>query len=198
MTKSRLEAFSDGVIAIIITIMVLELKIPHEATLQALSELWPIFLSYLLSFIFVAIYWGNHHHLLHTVHHVTSGIIWSNMGLLFMLSLIPFTTGWMGENHFANTTIAVYSFNLLLAAIAFYILQKTIMAQVSNHSKLVVALKKQEAKGFVSVVLYIIAVVGGLYYPFISGVAIGITTILWLIPDKRIEAALSEERATHQ
>lgn len=198
MTKSRLEAFSDGVLAIIITIMVLELKIPHEASLEALSKLWPVFLSYLLSFIFVGIYWGNHHHLLHTVHHVTSGIIWANMGLLFMLSLIPFTTGWMGENHFANIPVAVYSFNLLLAAIAFYVLQKIIMAQVSNHTKLVVALKKQEAKGFASVVLYIIAVVGGVYYPLISGVAIGITTILWLIPDKRIEAALSEERATHK
>lgn len=194
MTKSRLEAFSDGVIAIIITIMVLELKIPHETTLQALAELWPVFLSYLLSFIFVAIYWGNHHHLLHTVHHVTSGIIWSNMALLFVLSLIPFTTGWMGENHFANTPVAIYSLNLLLAAVAFYFLQKTIMAQVPDQSKLVVALKKQELKGFVSVVLYVIAVVGGMYYPLISGVAIVFTAILWLIPDKRIEAALEAER----
>ncbi len=193
MTKTRLEAFSDGVIAIIITIMVLELKIPHEATLHALFQLWPVFLSYLLSFIFVGIYWGNHHHLLHTVHHVTSGIIWGNMALLFMLSLIPFTTGWMGENHFANIPVAIYSLNLLLAAIAFYILQRCIMAQVSDHSKLVVALKKQETKGIVSVVMYIIAVAGGVYYPLVSAIVIIFTAILWLIPDKRIEAALKEE-----
>lgn len=195
MTKSRLEAFSDGVLAIIITIMVLELKIPHEASLQALYGLWPVFLSYLLSFIFVGIYWGNHHHLLHTVHHVNSGIIWSNMGLLFMLSLIPFTTGWMGENHFANIPVAVYAFNLLLCAIAFYILQKVIMTQVTNHTSLVEALKKQETKGMISLVLYIVSVVSGLFYPVISAILIGITAILWLIPDRNIEAALKEVHA---
>jgi uncharacterized membrane protein len=193
MTKSRLEAFSDGVLAIIITIMVLELKIPHEATIHALSALWPTFLSYLLSFIFVGIYWGNHHHLLHTVHRVSSGIIWSNMGLLFMLSLIPFTTGWMGENHFANIPVAIYALNLLLCAIAFYFLQKTIMAQVPNDSSLVIALKKQEVKGFISVFFYIGAIIGALYYPLISGILIGFTAILWLIPDRNIEAALREE-----
>jgi uncharacterized membrane protein len=193
MTKSRLEAFSDGVIAIIITIMVLELKIPHEATLEALAHLWPVFLSYLLSFIFVGIYWGNHHHLLHTIHRVSSGIIWSNMGLLFMLSLIPFTTGWMGENHFANIPVAIYSFNLLLCAFAFYFLQRTIIAQVPKNTKLVLALQKQEVKGFVSVGFYIIAVIGALYYPLISAAAIGITAVLWLIPDRNIEAALKEE-----
>lgn len=193
MTKSRLEAFSDGVLAIIITIMVLELKIPHEASLQALSGLWPVFLSYLLSFIYLGIYWGNHHHLLHTAHHVNSGIIWSNMSLLFMLSLIPFTTGWMGENHFASIPVAVYSFNLLLCAVTFYILQKTIMAQVSEQTRLVQALKKQEAKGILSLVLYILAVVSGLFYPFVSGMLITFTAIIWLIPDRRIESALREE-----
>lgn len=193
MTKSRLEAFSDGVLAIIITIMVLELKVPHEASLQALQHLWPIFLSYLLSFIFVGIYWGNHHHLLHTVHHVNSGIIWSNMGLLFMLSLIPFTTGWMGENHFANIPVAVYAFNLLLCAIAYYFLQKTIMRQVPANTRLVVALKKQEMKGFVSLAFYIVSIVSALFYPIVSALFIGITAVIWLIPDMNIEAALKEE-----
>lgn len=193
MTKSRLETFSDGVLAIIITIMVLELKIPHEATMHALYELWPTFLSYLLSFIYIGIYWGNHHHLLHTVHHVTSGIIWSNMGLLFTLSLIPFTTGWMGENHFANIPVAVYSFNLILCAITFYFLQKTIIAQVPNDTRLVAALKKQEAKGFVSLGFYIISIISALYYPLISAILISFTAILWVIPDRNIERALRDE-----
>lgn len=193
MTKSRLETFSDGVLAIIITIMVLELKVPHEATLEALYALWPVFLSYLLSFVFVGIYWGNHHHLLHTVHHVNSGIIWSNMGLLFMLSLIPFTTGWMGENHFARVPVAVYSFNLLLCGCAYYILQKIIMAQVNDDSRLVAALKKQETKGMLSLALYIAAIVSSMFYPAVSAVLIGLTAILWLIPDRNIEVALKDE-----
>src|SRR5437667_10122327 len=127
MTKSRLEAFSDGVLAIIITIMVLELKIPHGSELKDLAPVVNVFISYLLSFVFIGIYWGNHHHLLHTVHHVNSNIIWSNMHLLFWLSLVPFTTGWMGENHFDELPVAIYAINLLLCGIAYYILQKTIM-----------------------------------------------------------------------
>src|SRR5262245_2489785 len=128
MNKTRLEAFSDGVLAIIITIMVLELKVPHDSSFQALLELTNIFLCYLMSYIFIGIYWGNHHHLLHTVHHVNSKIIWANMALLFSLSLIPFCTAWMGENHFDKITVAAYSVNLLLCAVTYTILQKTIMA----------------------------------------------------------------------
>src|SRR6187402_2297291 len=126
MNKTRLEAFSDGVLAIIITIMVLELKVPHEPSMHALLSLWPIFLSYLMSFIFIAIYWGNHHHLMHTVHHVNSKIIWANMGLLFTLSLVPFTTAFLGENHFESIPMAAYSVNLTLCAVSYFILHKTI------------------------------------------------------------------------
>ena len=127
MTKTRLEAFSDGVLAIIITIMVLELKIPHDASLHALVGLLPVFTSYILSFVFVGIYWGNHHHLLHTVKYVSGGILWANLHLLFWLSLVPFTTGWMGENHFESIPVALYGFMLLMAAISYYILQLQIL-----------------------------------------------------------------------
>ncbi len=193
MTKTRLEAFSDGVIAIIITIMVLELKIPHESTLQALTALLPVFICYLMSFIFIGIYWGNHHHLLHTVRYVSSKIIWSNMGLLFFLSLIPFSTGWMGENHFDKLPVAVYAINLLLCAIAFYFLQNAIMSHYTHSSQLIEALKKQEKKGLVSVALYITSVVFAFFYPLVSALCIVITAILWIIPDKNIEEALKEE-----
>jgi uncharacterized membrane protein len=193
MTRARLEAFSDGVIAIIITIMVLELKVPHEPSLEALAKLLPVFMSYLLSFIFVGIYWGNHHHLLHTVHHITGKIIWANMGLLFCLSLIPFTTAWMGENHFSNIPVATYAVNLLFCAIAFYILQKTIMAHYTQSSKLIEALKKQEIKGIISLLMYITSIPCALYYPAISALLIIATAIMWIIPDKRIENALKEQ-----
>jgi uncharacterized membrane protein len=192
MTKSRLEAFSDGVIAIIITIMVLELKIPHEATFAALGKLGPIALSYLMSFVFVGIYWGNHHHLLHTVHHVTSGIIWSNMGLLFSLSLIPFTTGWMGENHFDNVPVSVYGMNLLLCAIAFYFLQVSIMKHHTHTTKLIEALKKQEKKGIISLLLYVVSIVCAFWFPIISAAIFIGTAIWWVIPDKNIERALKD------
>src|SRR5205085_715313 len=150
MTKTRLEAFSDGVLAIIITIMVLELKIPHGDALEDLQPLVNVFLSYLMSFVFIGIYWGNHHHLLHTVHHVNSKIIWANTHLLFWLSVIPFTTGWMGENHFGKMPVAVYGVNLLLCGIGFFILQKTIMAHYTHSTTLTEALKKQEKKGILS------------------------------------------------
>jgi uncharacterized membrane protein len=192
MTKSRLEAFSDGVLAIIITIMVLELKIPHDPSLHALIELAPTFTSYLMSFVFVGIYWGNHHHLLHTVHKVNSKIIWGNMGLLFSLSLIPFSTGWMGENHFAQLPVAVYAINLLLSAITFYILQKAIMSHYTHSSKLIEALKKQEKKGTISLLLYIAAIPCAFFYPAISAILFVITSIMWIIPDKNIEEALNE------
>lgn len=192
MTKSRLEAFSDGVLAIIITIMVLELKVPHEVSFEALFHLAPVFVSYLFSFVFVGIYWGNHHHLLHTVHHVTPKIIWGNMGLLFFLSLIPFTTAWMGENEFEGLTVALYSLNLLFCAVAFYILQTVIMAHHSHGTALITALKKQEKKGMVSLLLYALAVAGAFFYPFLSGIFILITVVIWIIPDKNIEKALRE------
>ena len=132
MTKSRIEAFSDGVLAIIITIMVLELKIPQEASLKALEELIPVFISYVMSFVFIGIYWGNHHHLVHTVQRVKSSILWANLQLLFFLSLIPFSTGWMGENHFAHLPVAAYGVNLLFCAIAYYILQRWIMSDADT------------------------------------------------------------------
>jgi len=192
MNKTRLEAFSDGVLAIIITIMVLELKVPHDASLQALMELSNVFISYLMSFIFIGIYWGNHHHLLHTVHHVNSKIIWANMGLLFTLSLIPFSTACMGENHFDKIPLAAYSVNLLLCAITYTILQKTIMAHYTHSTKLIEALKKQEKKGMVSLFLYIVCIISALYYPPIAGICIVAVAILWIIPDKNIENAFKE------
>src|SRR6478736_2095130 len=140
MTKGRLEAFSDGVLAIIITIMVLELKVPHGAALADLRPLLPVFLSYALSFVYVGIYWNNHHHMFQSTRHVTGGILWANLHLLFWLSLFPFTTGWMGENHFAMTPTAVYGFVLLMAAVAYYILQRTIVAQQGPGSLLAAAI----------------------------------------------------------
>lgn len=192
MTKSRLEAFSDGVIAIIITIMVLELKIPHEATLQALWGLAPVFVSYVLSFVYVGIYWGNHHHLLHTAHHVNSKLIWSNMGLLFFLSLIPFTTGWMGENHFDKIPVAAYAVNLLCCAVAFYILQISITSDLKQRTRLTEALKKQEKKGIISLVIYTVAIPCALFFPLVSALLFVLTAIMWVIPDKNIEHALRD------
>lgn len=192
MNKTRLEAFSDGVIAIIITIMVLELKVPHEATLEALFPLAAVFLSYILSFVFVGIYWGNHHHLLHTVHHVNSKIIWANMGLLFALSLIPFSTAWMGENHFDKVPVAGYAVNLLLCALAYSILQKTIMAHYTRSTKLIEALKKQEKKGLVSLAMYLTALSCSFIYPVASAMLFVAVAILWIVPDKNIEKALKE------
>jgi uncharacterized membrane protein len=192
MNKTRLEAFSDGLFAIIVTIMVLEIKIPHESTMVALLALWPVFISYLLSFVFIGIYWGNHHHLLHTVHHVNSNIIWSNMHLLFWLSLVPFTTGWMGENHFDELPVAIYAVNLLLCGIAYYILQKTIMAHHTFTEKLAEAMKKQEKKGMASLVLYIISVVSAFYNPLISEIIFAVVAIMWVIPDRNIEKALKD------
>jgi uncharacterized membrane protein len=193
MTKARLEAFSDGVIAIIITIMVLELKIPHGSTVIELYHLLPVFLSYILSFVFVGIYWGNHHHLLHTVHSVNSKIIWANMHLLFWLSLIPFATGWMGENHFDELPVAVYGVLLLLCGFAFYILQKTIMAHYTHTTDLIEALKKQEKKTWISVALYLCSVPLAFFNPAAAAVLFVIVAVMWVIPDKNIEKALKDE-----
>jgi len=193
MNKSRLEAFSDGVIAIIITIMVLELKVPIGSSLADLQPLYSVFLSYVISFIFIGIYWGNHHHLLHTVHHVNSKIIWANMALLFCLSLIPFATGWMGENHFSRMPVAVYSTGLLACAIAYYILQRVIMSHYTHSTRLTEALKKQEKKGIVSLLLYVLSIACAFYYPIISALIFVTVAVLWILPDKNIERALKEE-----
>jgi uncharacterized membrane protein len=192
MTKTRLEAFSDGVLAIIITIMVLELKIPHGDALSDLQPLVNVFISYAMSFVFIGIYWGNHHHLLHTVHNVNSKIIWANTHLLFWLSIIPFTTGWMGENHFGKMPVAVYGVNLLLCGIAFFILQKVIMSHYTHNTKLIEALKKQEKKGILSTWMYLFSIVCAFFYPFISAVLIVGVAVLWLIPDRDIERALKD------
>ena len=168
MNKTRLEAFSDGVIAIIITIMVLEIKIPHEATMQALLALTPVFISYVLSFLMVAIYWGNHHHLLHTVRHVTTKIIWANMGLLFALSLVPFTTGWMGENHFAELTVALYAVNHLFCGFMAFLLQNAILDHLIEKNKLMEAILKTKKKSMITVAIYLVAIPVAFYYPVVS------------------------------
>jgi uncharacterized membrane protein len=192
MNKTRLEAFSDGVIAIIITIMVLELKIPHEASLHALVELIPVFVSYLVSFVFVGIYWANHHHLVHTLHKVNSGVIWANMSLLFFLSLIPFSTGFIGETHFDKIPVATYCVNMLLCAFGFNFLQIAIMKSTPHSTKLTIALKKQEKKGIASLIIYIVSTVCAFFYPYISCGLIVVTAVMWVIPDKNIEEALKE------
>ncbi len=189
MGKNRLEAFSDGVIAIIITIMVLELKIPHEIALSALVPLWPVFATYVLSFIYVGIYWNNHHHLLHSTQRVSAAILWSNLHLLFWLSLFPFATGWMGENHVAATPTAVYGFVLLMAAIAYYILQRAIVALQGPNSLLAAAIGR-DWKGKLSPVLYLLAIPLAFLNSWISNGLYILVAALWLVPDRRIERAL--------
>jgi uncharacterized membrane protein len=189
MGKGRLEAFSDGVIAIIITIMVLELKVPHEATLAALAPLWPVLGSYALSFTYLGIYWNNHHHMLHTVHHVTGGILWANLHLLFWLSLVPFTTSWMGETHHAPVPTLIYGVVLLLAAIAYLILQKRIIASQGQDSLLAAAIGG-DWKGKVSPLLYVLAVATAYWLPWLAVVCYVTVALIWLVPDPRIERAL--------
>lgn len=190
MGKARLEAFSDAVLAIIITIMVLELKVPHGDDLSALAPLWPAFVSYLLSFIYLGIYWNNHHHLMHTVHHVSGGILWANMHLLFWLSLIPFTTGWMGENHFAAVPSALYGFDLLMAANAYLILQMAILKEHGENSPLAAALGK-DWKGKISSVLYLAGVAAALlHWQFAAQAIYALVALLWIVPDRRIEKVL--------
>ncbi len=190
MGKGRLEAFSDGVIAIIITIMVLELKVPHSADLAALWELGPIFLSYILSFANVGIYWNNHHHLLHAVKHVSAGILWANLHLLFWLSLFPFTTGWMGENHFATWPVIIYGVNLLLAGLAYTFLVRAIIAAHGQESDIAKAIGS-DFKGKVSIVAYVTAVAVAFYNPWISGGLYIAVALLWFVPDRRIEKTIS-------
>ncbi|MBS0196411.1 MAG: DUF1211 domain-containing protein [Planctomycetes bacterium] len=200
-TKNRIEAFSDGVIAIIITIMVLELKVPHAAdhdnkagaALTDLAPLIPVLLSYLLSFIYVGIYWSNHHHLLHATRKVTGGVLWANLHLLFWMSLIPFVTGWVGENHFAAAPMALYGVVLLMSALAYWLLQNTILRVDGNHSVLGRALGS-DFKGKLSPVLYIAAIALSYVNTWLAGALYVTVALVWLIPDRRIERAISEDQ----
>ena len=185
-----MEAFSDGVIAILITIMVLELKVPHEPALHALGPMWPVFLSYVLSFITVGIYWNNHHHMLHATRHVDGAILWSNLHLLFWLSLMPFATAWMGENHFEATPTAIYGVVLLMAAIAYYILARAIIRRDGPDSALARAFGK-DWKGKLSPFLYLAAIVAAFWWEPLSLALYVLVATIWLIPDRRIERAMS-------
>jgi len=192
MNKSRLEAFSDGVLAIIITIMVLEIKVPHSPDFAALVNLFPVFLSYVLSFIYIGIYWNNHHHMLHSMTRVNGKILWANLHLLFWLSLVPFATGWMGENHFAPATLTLYGIILLMAGFGYWVLQNLIVASQGKDSLLKKAIGK-DLKGKSSPILYLI----GIAFSFFSGpLAFAIYTlvaIMWLVPDKRIEHTIAHK-----
>ncbi len=192
MTKSRLEAFSDGVLAIIITIMVLELKIPHEASWTALEKLWPEFVSYIFSFLMLGIYWGNHHHLLHTIKEVNGNIMWANLHLLFWLSLIPFATGWMGENHFDKLTVAAYALLSDLCGLAYYILMLVIKKCNQHNPVLMDVMKRQTRKGLLSFIPYTLAIPAANIHVGISGILIILVALVWLIPDKNIEKAVKE------
>ena len=192
MGTNRLEAFSDGVLAIIITIMVLELKVPHGDDLNSLSPIFPVFLSYILSFINIGIYWNNHHHLMQTVEHVNGKVLWANMHLLFWLSLIPFTSGWMGENHFTTWPVAVYGMILLMAGVAYYILAHSLIQLHGKSSTLAKALGKDK-KGIISVVIYILAIPLAFLSSWISLSLYAIVAGMWLIPDRRIEKKLIKE-----
>lgn len=191
MGKGRFEAFSDGVLAIIITIMVLELHVPHAASLAALVELWPVFLSYVLSFIYVGIYWNNHHHLLHAASHVTGGILWANLNLLFWLSLFPFATGWMGENHFAALPSAVYGVVLMMAAVAWKIMQNLIVGAHGADSLLARALGS-DWKGKLSPLLYLAGIVASFCVVGLAQAIYFGAALIWLVPDRRIEKALAQ------
>jgi uncharacterized membrane protein len=189
MGKNRVEAFSDAVIAIIITIMVLEMKVPHGDTLETLTPLIPVFMSYVLSFVYIGIYWNNHHHMLHTCTWVTGGILWANLHLLFWLSLFPFVTGWMGENHFAAIPSALYGGVLLAAAIAYWILQQTIIAAQGPESPLRAAIGS-DWKGKLSPVLYVLAIIVTFLWAWVAQGLYVMAALLWLVPDRRIERSL--------
>lgn len=194
MGKGRFEAFSDGVIAIIITIMVLELKVPHGESLAALLPLFPVFVSYVLSFVYIGIYWNNHHHMLHATHTISAASLWANLHLLFWLSLVPFTTGWMGENHFATLPSALYGFNLLMAALAYWLLQFALLRCAGEYHLLRQAVGS-DIKGKVSLGLYSLGIVCAFVLPYLSlAIYIGVA-LLWFIPDRRIEAVLAGNRA---
>ena len=191
MSKGRLEAFSDGVIAILITIMILELRIPHGTDLEALRPLLPNFLTYVLSYVFLGIYWNNHHHLLHAAGTINGKILWANLHLLFWLSLIPFVTGWMGENHFAPLPTAVYGMVLLLAAVAYTILQTLIVAQQGPGSRLAEAMGS-DMKAKLSLLCYAIAIPSAFVHQWIADGLYVFVALIWLVPDRRIESKLNQ------
>jgi uncharacterized membrane protein len=191
MSKGRLEAFSDAVIAILITIMILELKVPHGTDLEALRPLLPVFLTYVLSFVFLGIYWNNHHHMLHAAGAINGRILWANLHLLFWLSLIPFVTGWMGENHFAPLPTAVYGVVLLLAAVAYTILQTLIVAEQGENSRLAAALGS-DMKSKLSLLIYLVAIPSAFVHQWISDGLYVLAALIWLVPDRRIESKLNE------
>jgi uncharacterized membrane protein len=192
MEKNRLEAFSDGVLAIIITIMVLELKVPHGSTWSDLEPLIPVFLSYLLSFLYVGIYWNNHHHLIKAADRVNGAILWANLHLLFWLSLFPFVTGWMGENHFTPVPSAIYGAVLLLAAIAYYILQTLIISEHGGSASKLSAAIGKDWKGKLSPVLYGLGILLSFVKPWLGGAVYTFVALMWLIPDRRLERMISE------
>ncbi|MEZ4413911.1 MAG: TMEM175 family protein [Gemmatimonadales bacterium] len=190
MTTGRLEAFSDGVLAIIITIMVLEMKVPHGADFAALRPLTPVFLSYVLSFIYLGIYWNNHHHMMHAMHRVSGPLLWANLHLLFWLSLVPFVTGWMGENHFAPAPVALYGFVLLMAAIAYTIMVRAALRIEGPDSTLARAIG-EDRKGNISMALYVIGIVASFFQVWMAGTAFITVALIWLVPDRRIERVLT-------
>jgi uncharacterized membrane protein len=191
MQKNRLEAFSDGVIAIIITIMVLEMKVPHGTELDDLKPILPVFLSYVLSFIYIGIYWSNHHHLLHATRQVSGGILWANLHLLFWLSLVPFVTGWMGENHFAALPAALYGLVLLLAGVAYLVLQRAIVTRQAGDSSLASELGR-DRKGKLSLVLYVVGIGLAFVSPWMAAALYALVAAMWLVPDRRLERAMKE------
>ena len=191
MRNERLNAFSDGVIAILITIMVLELRVPHSTDLAALRALLPVFLTYVLSFIVLAIYWNNHHHMLYLTDRVTGGILWANLHLLFWLSLMPFVTGWMGENHFAPLPTALYGVVLMFAGVAYYILEQVIIRSQGPNSRLREAVGN-DAKGKISVLLYLAAIPLAFVHQLLSDAIYVLVALMWLIPDRRIEQRFAE------
>jgi uncharacterized membrane protein len=193
MTKTRLEAFSDGVIAIIITIMVLELKIPHSSSWKELSALLPVLVSYIASFIVLGIYWGNHHHLVHTIRNVNSKIMWANLHLLFWLSLIPFATGWMGENNFEKNTVAVYSILATVCGFAYNVLLITIKHSEQHNEALKLVLQKQWKKGLISFIIFSLSIPAAFIHPIISAVLFTSTAFLWIIPDRNIEKTVNTD-----
>jgi uncharacterized membrane protein len=192
MTKGRMEAFSDGVLAVIITIMVLEIRPPHGTSIIALQPLFAVFFSYVMSFVYVGIYWNNHHHLLHASQHVTGGVLWANLHLLFWLSLTPFATAWMGENHFAPWPVALYGVVLLFAAVAYFLLTKILIAHHGKDSTLAASIGS-DRKGGISVVVYVAAVPLSFVQPWIACTCYALVAVMWLIPDPRIEKTIGQE-----
>ena len=192
MGKNRLEAFSDGVIAILITIMVLELKVPHSPDFRALLPLWPVFMSYVLSFIYIGIYWNNHHHMLHAVKEVSGGILWANLHLLFWLSLIPFVTAWMGENHFEAGPTAAYGFVLFMCAVAYSLLARGLVRNHQKNAALAEAIG-DDRKGKISIVFYLVGVALSFFAAWLGFLLYAGVAVMWLIPDRRIENKVAEE-----